>query len=156
MRHRSRSRRATPCASFDGSGYAKGNFEALSTTSSKYLFPASAVFGNFCKSTWSTSHGSRNVAGSIANCWLRDRFLRLHPHDRTYSRASLHMPDQWNRSCNNANVLATPGCPCLQCIRGVGLILGSWGWQVPTSVLPMSRFAPSQATGGSGRLLGTC
>ena len=38
MRHRSRSRRATPCASFDGSGYAKGNFEALSTTSSKYSF----------------------------------------------------------------------------------------------------------------------
>ena len=117
MRQRSRSRWATPCAFFDGSGYANGNFEDLSTTSSKYSFLASDVFGNFCKSTSSTSNGSRNLDGSIANCCLRDRFLRPHPHNRTYSRASLHMPGQWNRSRNNANVLTTPGCPCWQCIR---------------------------------------
>ena len=80
-------------------------------------FRFSGVFGNFCKSTSSTSHGSRNLAGNTANCWLRERFLRLQPHDRSYSRASLHMSRQWNRSLNNANALATPGCPCWQCIR---------------------------------------
>ena len=41
--------RATPCASFDGSGYADRDDDASSTISDKYSLPASDVFGNLCK-----------------------------------------------------------------------------------------------------------
>ena len=67
--------------------YAQGNFEYLSTTSSKYLFPASDVFGKFCKSTSSTSHGSRNLAGSIANCgYATNSCAYTHTIERTPAR----------------------------------------------------------------------
>ena len=85
MRQRSSNIRPTPCASFDGSGYANRNFHALSTNSNKYsLVPACDVFGNIWKSTSSTFHDSTNLAGSMAMRWRRDRFLRLHPHKTRY------------------------------------------------------------------------
>ena len=76
--------------------------------------PASDVFGNLWKSTSSTSHGSRNLAGNMAMRWLRGHFLRLHPHDNTSSRVSLCIPGQWNLSRSSDNVRATPGWPCWQ------------------------------------------
>lgn len=93
-----------------------GKREALPTMDSRYSFPAFDVFGNFCRSTSSTFHGFSNLGGSIGICWLRDPFQRLHPHDNTYSRVSLHMLGQWNQSRNNDIVLATPGCLCWQCM----------------------------------------
>ena len=88
VRQRSSNIRATPCASFDRIGYANRNIDASSTTRNKYSLPAHDVFGNICKSTSSTSHDSRNLAGRMAMHWLRERFLRLNPHDNTSSRVS--------------------------------------------------------------------
>ena len=74
----------------------RGNLDYLfiSTTGSRYSFAASAsnVLENYGRSTSSPSHGSRNLAGSIATCWLRALFMHLHAHDSAYSRVSLHMP----------------------------------------------------------------
>ena len=68
---------------FDGNGYANRNFDALSATCNNYSLSAFDVFGKFCKFTSNISHGSTNLTGSMAMRWLRDRFLRLHPHDNT-------------------------------------------------------------------------
>ena len=96
--HRSTSTRANPRASFDGNGHAKKNFDALSTTSSTSTRCPLPICWGISAIPSNTSHGSRNLAGSMVIRWLRGGFLRLQPHDKTYSRASLHMPGQWNVS----------------------------------------------------------
>ena len=117
VRQTSSNIRATPCASFHGNRYANKKFDVLSTTSNTYPVPPSDVFGNICKSTSSTSHGSRNLAGNMAMRWLRERFLRPPLHDNTLSRGSLHIPGLWNLSRSSENVRATPGWPCWQCTK---------------------------------------
>ena len=114
VRQRSSNIRATPCASFDGNGYPNRNFDALSTTSNKYSLPASDVFGNLCKSTSNTSHGSRNLAGSMA---MRGYVTAFCVCTRTTTR-NLAYPytfDQWNLSHISGNVRASHGWPCWQC-----------------------------------------
>ena len=118
VRHRSRRMRALPWDSFEGRGYVNKNREALSTTTKEYSLPDSDVLGIVSKSTSKTSHGSRYLAGSIAIRWIRVRFIRRHPHDKTYSLASLHIPGKWKRSRIGENVLPTPGCRCWQCTNG--------------------------------------
>ena len=90
--------------------YTKRNRDTLSTTSNKYSSPASGLLWILFRSTSKTSHGSKYLAGSIAMRWLRDRFLRGHPQDKTYALESLHIPGQWKRSRSSENVLPTLGC----------------------------------------------
>ena len=113
--------RVTPCASFDGNGYANANtkIDTFFTTSKKYSLPAFDVLGHLCKCvTSSTSQGSKKSTSSMAIRWVRGRFLLVHPHDKTCSRVSLHISGQWNLSRSSVKVRATPGCPCWQRTKG--------------------------------------
>ena len=103
---------ATPSALLVGMGNAKGNLDALSTASKMYSLLAKEVVTIRSRSTSNISHGSTARAGRRASCWLLLRFRRLQPHDRTYSRTSLTIVGQKNRSRVRARVDATPECPC--------------------------------------------
>ena len=117
--------------------YAQGNFEYLSTTSSKYLFPASDVFGKFCKSTSSTSHCSRNLAGSIANCgYATNSCAYTHTIERTPARLYT-CPTSAIGPATTLTFSRPRDARVGGVLERVGPIVGSSGWQVPTSVLPV-------------------
>ncbi|CAN0421076.1 unnamed protein product [Pylaiella littoralis] len=88
VRHNSTSLRATPIACLDGRGKPKGNFVALSITSSTHLLWESDSVSMASISIMSSSHGSACRPCIIGTRLLVDRFLLVHPQDDTYCLAS--------------------------------------------------------------------
>ena len=66
-----------------GSGLANMNLLAMSTTTMKYLFPASDLAPMPWVSISRTSQGSRKRAGSMATRWLVDFLSLRHPQEST-------------------------------------------------------------------------
>ena len=104
--------RATSSACFEGSGKAKGDLEALSTTSNRYLFLLRLSVPTLMRSII-TSQGSMDFPGSIATLWLLERVLIRQLHDSTYSLTSRAIIGQKNLSRTRMRVAATPGWPCI-------------------------------------------